>query len=323
MYFKLYIKIICSFLLLVILLSCETKVDIIDEKENITIVYCLINPTDTIQYVRIEKSYTGSENPYDMAKISDSIYYNNASVKLESWNGEYKFNTITLQPYYEVNKDQGIFARNDHLVYYTKEKIQGELISLVIDLPDKNEIIFASTKLIDQPVFRRPREFITNIDLFISDGFEIEFSGGGPYNELGIQIFYTELKKDGTKKEKMAEIMKSHGNNYMSSKFNYILREENFYRPIAMAIEEDSTVLLRKFKKIDLVAYSANDVFLEFQNLFYSMNDFILNPASNIINGHGLFANRSINKKEDFLLTRISLDSLVNGRYTGHLKFYQ
>jgi len=302
-------------------IACESDVDIIYEAENIPIVYCLLNRYDSAHYVRLEKTFSGSKNAYNMARIPDSIYYANAQVRLDLWSGDFKYNSINLEPVYDIIKNKGIFASNNHLIYKTSDSITGTNISLVIELPEENRTVYASTKMIDPPRFRRPRNITKTIALFLTESFEIEFSGGS-YNELGIRFYYSEYK-NGFEEEKMVEIFKRHTIDPGSGKFYYILREENFLRPLLMLIKEDTAVIYRRFRKIDLIAYSANKDFSDFMELYQSLNDLNNSSFSNIINGYGLFASRSVSVRKDFSLSRRSLDSLANGRITRHLKFSQ
>lgn len=301
--------------------ACETGIDIIHESESIPVVYCLLDPDDSIHYVRVQKTFTGAENALYMAKIPDSIYYSEAIVKLESWENNYKIQTIFLKPTTEKIKDKGIFASNKHIIYKTTEKLLGKKVSLSVDLPDSRKTVYSMIDLINTPHFTRPRTLTNQIELFnFYNPFEIQFTGGGPYNELGIRVYYSEFRNN-IEEKKMVEIMKTRTMNPSASGFVYYLREENFFRPLSMAIGKDTSVNYRKFKQIDIVAYSACEEFLQFQELYQTTNDLYHMPYSNIINGHGLLASRTSFIKDGFVLTRRSLDSLANGRLTSHLNF--
>ena len=120
--------------------SCETDVDIIHEAENFPIIYSLLNPDDSVHYVRIQKTFTGYENALFMAKIPDSIYYRNAVVKLETWDNNYKIQTILLEPSADIIKDKGLFASNEHKIYKTSETLLGDFVSLSVDLDRKSVV---------------------------------------------------------------------------------------------------------------------------------------------------------------------------------------
>jgi len=57
------------------LASCETDLDINADWEEITIVYGILNPNDSIQYIKINKAFLGQGDPYEFAKVSDSLYH--------------------------------------------------------------------------------------------------------------------------------------------------------------------------------------------------------------------------------------------------------
>ena len=315
-------KLTITVLIIFIITACETSIDIIKEGPSQPVVYCILNKDDSIHYVRLEKSFSGAKNALNMAKIADSIYYKSANVRLDFYSEGFKYHSIILEPSTEIIKDKGIFSSNYHVVYKTTERLPGTDISLIVEIPDLKDIVYANTKMINKSRFINPRMYMTQIGLFYEQPFEIEFIGGGPYNELGIQVYYTD-NKNGIIENKMVEIIKTATLKPNSSGFNYLLREENFLRPLSRAINTDSSVILRKLKQIDLVAYSADQEFLYFKELFQTTNDLNHLPYSNIVNGYGLLTNRSTAYKTGFTLTRRSLDSLANGRYTRQLKFRQ
>ena len=65
-----YILLVC-----VIAVSCKTDIDISADWENIPVVYSILDPSDTIHYVRITRVFSGNESAYVMAMQPDSLVY--------------------------------------------------------------------------------------------------------------------------------------------------------------------------------------------------------------------------------------------------------
>ena len=62
---------------IVLLTACNDDFSINSEWEDITLVYGLLNSSDSIQYIKINKAFLGEGDVYEMAAVSDSIQYAN------------------------------------------------------------------------------------------------------------------------------------------------------------------------------------------------------------------------------------------------------
>jgi len=150
----------CIFALAVLLSanSCTTKIDINEPYKEQTVVYGLINQTDSIQYVKINKAFLGEGNNFDYAQIPDSFNYNPADlqVKLEVIKNKLKIKEITLRDTILPTSNAGVFSKEKNIIYYTKVKIaakeNGEFLSykLVIKNIKSGNEVTATTNLIDR-----------------------------------------------------------------------------------------------------------------------------------------------------------------------------
>ncbi len=114
-------------IILLLSYSCEKDLDIAEYKE-ITIVYGLINIRDTAQYVRINRGYSTTENPYDYTLVNDSVNYPQDA--FEVFLEEYKNGIMVGDPvqYLQVDrqKEPGLFSTESNCVYKTTVPIQEE-----------------------------------------------------------------------------------------------------------------------------------------------------------------------------------------------------
>lgn len=105
-------------LLTFFIMSCEKEVDINDEYKETCIVYGLINPNDSISYIRIEKAFLSDGDIFQAAQIADSnLYPYKLDVKMINGSQTISFDTITIN-----HKEDGIFYAPKMLVYYAVTK---------------------------------------------------------------------------------------------------------------------------------------------------------------------------------------------------------
>lgn len=150
----------CIFACIVLLTSssCSTKIDINEPYKEQTVVYGLLNQTDSIQYIKINKAFLGEGNNFDYAQIPDSFNYNPADlqVKLEVIKNKLKTNEIVLRDTILPTANTGIFSKEKNIIYYTKEKLfakeNGEFLTyklVVKNIKSGNEVT-SETNLIDR-----------------------------------------------------------------------------------------------------------------------------------------------------------------------------
>ena len=102
-----------AFLLLsavVFINSCKTDFDTIAPYKEVMVVYGLLNPNETTQYIRISKAYLGEGNALVMAQQGDSINY--ADVLTVTMDRVLNGNTIssTTLTRDTILTDDGIFS---------------------------------------------------------------------------------------------------------------------------------------------------------------------------------------------------------------------
>ena len=143
----------------VFVFSCSNDFDVIAKWKDIPVVFGLIDISDSAHYIRVEKAYLDPDaDALELAKIADSIYYENATVQLERVSNGQLF---TLERVDGNNwgypREDGVFATEPNWLYRidsTEIRLKaGEQIRLHIDrgngLPDvtSNAVVLAPMKL--------------------------------------------------------------------------------------------------------------------------------------------------------------------------------
>lgn len=117
--------------LVLIAVSCEAPFDPTAPANSTPYVMCVLNPKDSAQYVRIQRSYVCKENAYNYSSNSDSLYYDPDDMEVlltrfDSLDGSIMEEPIRLYPTHEIPKDSGRFSSNGHYLYKTTEPIYAE-----------------------------------------------------------------------------------------------------------------------------------------------------------------------------------------------------
>lgn len=106
--------------LIILFNSCETDFDTIADWEDITVVYCLLNQKDSIQYLKVNKAFLGEGNALVYAQEQDSISY---PYPLDAWLEEWSLDGDSLGVAFEFdtttvyNKEPGTFYYPDQVLY--------------------------------------------------------------------------------------------------------------------------------------------------------------------------------------------------------------
>lgn len=302
----------------IIFTSCETDIKTNAEYKDMTIVYGLLDPTDTDHYIKINKGFIGDASAYDLANDANNYNYADGaiSVKIEEYKpsgvyvGEYKLDRVVN----DIPKDNGIFDNTTNVLYKFTEanlnedntyKLSIYNIALqktvtaetdIVELPYVNNfneiklrdqsgasLLYTFTVIPSENLGRIKAEFIFNYTEFYTNGADsIEKSIRIPMGEeLATNLHGNNLSFDIT------------GNTLFSAIESQIpTTTANLYKRKINNATVEFTVA-----GIDLSTYmSVNDPSIGSQN----KPDF-----TNITNGLGLFSSR-------ILLRKTSIDAIYN-----------
>lgn len=312
-----------------ILSSCSTDFDVNSEWKDISIVYGLLNVNDSINYIKVSKSFLGEQNAYSMAQIYDSLYYKDAIVTIEEYKNGNKTNTISLEKNTDLIKDSGYFAYPNTQVYKLDYKLSAVAdYKLNIYLPDQDKSISSSTNLINDldidalaPIFS-----VSNY----SNIFELKWfsSENAKIYEVTIRLHYKEINTstsetvdkylDWSLPSKVSSTIK--GNEKMLITFV----NESFFKYVASKLKpvEGIKRVVNK-NAIDIKFLLGGEDLYTYIEVTKPSSGIVQEKPSftNIENGIGVFS--SVYNR-DFLgrpMHDKTVDSLAKGIHTKHLKF--
>jgi len=337
-YFRAMKWIVGLFSLAIIFSACDNELVVTDKWKDIPVVWGLISKSDSAIYIRVEKAFLDpTTSALTIAKIPDSLYYENAVVQLKriSSGQIYTLQRVdgtdegyprdsfqTSQP-----DSAGIFATSPNYLYKIKgNEINlaiGEKYQFILHRNDHTDLVTAETIILPKPVLRVPSpgslcSFKPN-SLFTFSWNPIQDAG---IFDLHVMFHYDERSP-------------STNNLYEHKSFDWVVvrnwtdREykvdgSEFYNSIAAHIEEDITAT-RRFDSLDITVWCAGLELYEYIKVIQANNG----PTStqdipfytNLSEGIGIFTSRNLSINTGFGLTPASLDSLKNGSITGDLNF--
>ncbi|MEO5571716.1 MAG: hypothetical protein ABIT08_13540 [Bacteroidia bacterium] len=159
-----YIQILCL-IIITILNSCEADFNVTAPYKETTVVYGLLDAADSVQWVRINKTFLGEGDAYVMAQQPDSTNFPDIlDVKLEAYNtAGTLIQTLMLKRDSSIQLEPGIFASSPNILYRTKP---GEVIKqenkykLVIYNRESGKTVTALTNVVDEMFINYPYQGI-------------------------------------------------------------------------------------------------------------------------------------------------------------------
>jgi len=281
-------------------ISCDKDVELLAEYEDIPIVYGLINPVDSVSYLRIEKAFLTNGDIFEAAAEPDSnLYSYKLNVRLYSDNMSITFDTMTVH-----NKEGGIFYSPDMQVYYavTKDLLNDEdKYFLEITNPVTGKVVTSSTSLIDGS--RMSIDYPRNKISFQTDK-SIEFKSieNGRLYDVNIRFNYKEVNvnTNDTTWHYVDWVLPSQTSlNLTGGESMYFLYSSSaFYSNLLQKIPVNNSVF-RLTGNCDVIVSVADETFNVYMDVNTPSTSLVIDRPSftNIENGYGIFASRTYQVK--------------------------
>ncbi|MBL0341930.1 MAG: hypothetical protein IPP71_13930 [Bacteroidetes bacterium] len=149
----------CLLLTGICLTSCDNEINLEAPYKEIGVIYGIIDPSDSIHFVRIQKAFLGKGNILEMAQIADSIYYPDIlDVQLLRIKDGNILSSISLTRFDGPPKEDGVFPKTPNILY----KTNGEVISrdsdykIVVKNTQSGHVFSAQTPIVDSIKIIKP-----------------------------------------------------------------------------------------------------------------------------------------------------------------------
>jgi len=344
----------------ILAIGCSTDVDVNAPYDSRTVVFGLLDPRLDTQFVRINKTWLGDGNNFDIAQIRDSSEYPAGFVqgRMEALSGG---NVVASYPINEIELDtkdeDGIFFAPEHRAYYfiTPGGLEtSRSYRLVLDLPDREveaqtDVINVPLGAISTPPAGNPTFKINwasvnlnNQTTFFNPTFRWTTAANARRYEGTLLIYvtekvYTNSSQTTLVEERLRVIEWNLGrlttNNLAGgATVNLEANGEAFYNFLAARFPVDPNVkremgvwdpVLQHSKCFDFVLAIANEDFNVFLDVSEPVTNIVQERPSytNVSNGLGIWASRTTDRVNGIGMSEGSIRALVTGPITANRNF--
>lgn len=315
--------------------SCKTDVDVIAPYKEIAVVYGLLDVSQPIQYVKINKVFLGKGDAYVMAQNPDSINFNpeDMNVYMEKYNGSDLLGTITLFDTIIPGAETGSFSKQNNIIYATRELLQESLTyKLKLENKKTGYKAEASTQVINtiQLDNTLTRYMFVGTDNKFNNNTNIRWTSqqNGKIYALTFRFHYKEFKNGNDTVLKYVDwaftpqyTSTIDGGTAMVKKIN----GEDFYtflKSVKAAYFSDNTMKRIAWRGQVFVTAAGEDFQIyKDLNAPYSSN-FQEKPIyTNITNGLGIFNTRNTTYGSQLPLNPNTINQITDSEYTSDLGF--
>lgn len=313
------------------LASCSNELAVMAPYKDIPVVYCIINPQDSVHCLRLEKSFLGEDNAFEMARQTDSIYYPGATVFLERWADDEMKEQLALERVLSPARDTGVFTHDPNFLYRTTAAVLGNSeYRLNIRIPSTGAEISASTHTVDDFKVVKPEAYKKNLPFSSYDNYQAVEWITAPYTRiyhLLIRFHYLEVTGSDTANLSadwnIGHFVSQYGSGGEWMKVEILQR--NFYKWLGNKLDKPAPDIQRLADKkaIDFVFTVGGEELYTYLEIYQEDTGILTEKPvfTNIVNGIGLFSSRHEQSVDGKSLSEHSIDSLAYGMYTKELRF--
>lgn len=326
---------IFSIIFLILFSSCSTDVEINAEYKEIPVVFCVLNPSREYQYVKINKVYLGEGDVYQMARESDSLFFNEEIVvTLKKIVNNHIVSSWTFEKTDTIIKDDGLFANDKNIIFCKKinfgEITKNDIYELTVNIGHGKHIVTGKTNMVYNAQMASPNESNTFVSICrYGNIFRYDYYAGwnATVSDVNMIFNYLEVEEEDTVEKHLSFNISNSvlPLDYQNTKLSSSFSQVELFSVVNSSVAPASSEITRYAKvpgSIGFEIVSANDEYYTYMQITKPSSSFIqYRPTyTNLTGGLGLLA--SANSSKLFLtLTEESLDSLHRGIYTKDLNF--
>jgi hypothetical protein len=354
--FSLYSFILTS---LILITSCEDDIDFAGEHVETPVLFGLLDKSDSLHYVKLTRTFGGSNNALEVAQIEDSSYFQDAEIRIEEW-ASTKVRTWILRDTILTNKVPGAFYSPNQKVYYFKTE------TFNISNPPATGETDLNAALKDDVTYRliasiNGGKIVVNAETKLVTGMSVNQPGSAPlsfvktvngvkqYNTLSLKsnngnakvvdariqfVFDEYFNGIPVEKSFIWKVGEMNGTQITGSQSNFTASGETFYTLVKQNCTNDPSITKRRVKSIRVLMTGGSDDLSKYILVNQPSSSLAQNKPtfSNLTRADGgpvigVFTSRMTNKLDKFstqssrALDLISTRELCTGPITGLLLF--
>lgn len=332
------------FAIVLFIYSCTTKVDLVQEGLEQSVVYGFIDPTADTQFVKITKTFATEGNAFDSAQDPSLSEYENLEVYLIEYDGSDSISSYLLQEKTVTDKDSGAFYYPVQTVYFTDEiNFDGNTdpkydYEYEIQFTGSGNKVSSKVAVVGAFEVNNSQAFqdLSLVSIFNASGssyqdyaMTVTQSKNTKRYEFTLRYNYIEEYIDGSQEAKYMDFKYSEWvTNGLSGNEDhvFVIDAENFFSGIGNRLSNysnEDNVSRRIIGRLEYIFDYAGEDFNTFIELSEPSSSFNseLNPYTNISNGLGVWGSRGQAVFIDKKLEAKSVQEMAQGQYTIDYKF--
>ena len=307
--------------------------------KEVMIIDGLLNPVDSVQYVRIKKGFLGEGNVLVMAQVKDSSQYPDIlDVKMQRLKGNGIMQTFTLQRVNDTTKDTGAFYSPDQVLYKMIDPVLTD--GTGPSYADASEYRILVTNRVTGNVVKSTTKIVRDITPpYIQEPYNLATSANAPaifqstpganssiYDFL-VRFHYTEYDStSGVTEVKLVEW------NFSDLEppllFSYSFFKNDFFQYLGSQIAVKAGVMRRidnlpaAYKPLEFVFLQGSEDLKTYYKLQTASGSISVDVPTftTVENGLGIFTSRTIHS-EFRNMNAATQNALDTSRYTRNLNF--
>ena len=335
---KKYFSLLLLAVILFSLASCKKTLTVNAEWKDVSVVFGLLDQTESVHYVKVTKAFLGPGDALQFAAISDSSNYDSLQVYMQEYNNTILLRTIALHDTTIQNKDSGIFYCPQQRVYVTSAKLLPELTyHLVINVINKDgtikKTVEGNATLIGDLDVSIPMS-VARASFQSGKMTEVKWTSakGGVRYQVNIRIHYLETPNGDPNQSvfKSLDWLALSNLKSLSEKggqtMDYYINGDGFYSFIGSQLKNDTVngqVVTRALRTCDFIFTVGSEDLSTYMDVTEPSMTIIQErpPFTDIVNGIGLFSARTVKSVDSLLYSTFTLDEIKTNQYTKNLGF--
>ncbi len=322
--------------LLCFTIGCSSDLEINSGHPSVPVVYSIINPYDTVHYVRVQKTFIINKKE-DWATLNpDSLQFRDVDVFLygkagDSINWAEQFSETT------IIKDEGFFPDGNYQAFILNHRLPivlskpdryyygtPDIDSLILEvrIHDIDVITRACVKvLLPSKIYNYKSRYVLYLYGSYPSVYAIsppgeENSGSLLYQQIDFRVHYKDYYKN-TSAIKEVSWMANTGWDGTA----YFMSPTRFFNPLKVLLPKNDSIISRRLDSIDIALLRPSNFFNFYWTVQKYWEDSDRPPYTNFDNSYGMFFTITRDAWTGLTLNWDAMDSLCSGFFNKEMKF--
>ncbi|MBU2018022.1 MAG: hypothetical protein KJ941_00130 [Bacteroidetes bacterium] len=283
--------------MILFLSACKEEIDVNTSYKETPVIFGLLDQTDSVHYIKINRGFVGPGNALDFAKIPDSNYFEKVEAKIEEIIGGKIERTWNLRDTLLKDKStNGVFFGPEYKAYYfttiTEPALKNEAVyRLTVNINDSKLIVKGETQLVSGFAENNTLENQTSSlrfaklpGEFVSQSVSFN-KGTSAFANVRLDILISEFR--GNQKDTVTIPWNIFEGESSGATYSASAQGQSFYQTIRNGITNDNTITKRNLEGIRFTFTGGST------DLFNYVA--VTKPSSSLSQNKPIFTNLTVN----------------------------